>query len=86
MVKKRQKVKDNPYLSADSPEELGPSDRIAFEIFAERRDLRPSVDRIMNAGLDDDNTLRAMTMFRDAIGATDDPHRDPRACIADCGG
>ena len=41
----------NPYLTADSPEDLEPPNRIAYEIVSERRDLLPSVERIMNAEL-----------------------------------
>ena len=38
----------------------------------------------MNAGLAEDDTVRAMTMFRDALGAERDPNRDPRVAIARC--
>jgi hypothetical protein len=72
----------NPYLTTDSPEELSPPNRIAYEIFAARRDLQPSVERIMNAGLDEDATTRALSLFRDSLGNPGDPHRDPAAAIA----
>jgi len=67
--------------AADSPDDLGPSERIAHEIVAEFRDLSPSVERIMNAGLDDDERLQAMTLFQNSLGSIGDPHRDPRVAI-----
>jgi hypothetical protein len=36
----------------------------------------------MNAGLDDDATLRAMTLFQESLVTAGDPHRDPRVAIA----
>jgi hypothetical protein len=76
------KARPNPYLSAGTPDDLGPADRIAFDIIADRHDLLPSVERIMNAGLDQDSTVRALTLFRAALGVIGDPHRDPRVAIA----
>jgi hypothetical protein len=72
----------NPYLTTDSPDDLSPPNRIAYEIFATRRDLQPSVERIMNAGLDEDATTKALSLFRDSLGTPGDPHRDPAAAIA----
>lgn len=74
------------YLSAEELEALSPADRIAREIIAERRDLTPSVGRIMEAGLDDGATLQAIELFRDSLHNVGDPHRDPRAAIAAAGG
>ncbi len=85
MIRKRS-APTNPYLTSASPDDLGPTDRIAYEIIHVRRDVLPSVERIMNAGMDDAATLRAMTLFRDALTSTDDPHRDPRVAIANSGG
>ena len=51
--KRSTKAPRNPYLTAATPDDLGPANRIAYDIIAERRDLLPSVERIMNAGLDD---------------------------------
>jgi hypothetical protein len=76
------KPAENPYLTSSSVDELSPANRIAYEIVAARRDLVPSVERIMNAGLDQDATARALTLFRDSLTATGDPHRDPRVAIA----
>ena len=84
MIKKRTaKGPPNPYLTTASPDDLEPANRIAFDIVHERRDLLPSVERIMNAGLDDDATLQAISWFRDSLETTGDPHRDPRVAIAD---
>jgi hypothetical protein len=83
VIKKKQaKLPPNPYRTTASPDDLGPTDRIAFDIVAERRDLLPSVERIMNAGLDADAALRAMTLFGDSLHRAGDPHRDPRVAIA----
>ena len=76
------KASPNPYLTTESPDDLGPASRIAYDIVHDRRDVLPSVERIMNAGLDEEGTLRAMTLFRDALATTGDPHRDPRVAIA----
>jgi hypothetical protein len=83
VVRKRStKAPRNPYLTAATPDELGPADRIAYDIIAERRDLLPSVERIMNAGLDADGTVGALKLFRCSLTAAGDPNRDPRVAIA----
>jgi hypothetical protein len=81
-TKRATKASPNPYLTTASPDDLEPASRIAYDIVHDRRDVLPSVERIMNAGLDDEATLRAMTLFRDALITTGDPHRDPRVAIA----
>jgi hypothetical protein len=58
---------------------------IAHEILAERRDLLPSVERIMMAGLGSDGTLKAINLFRDSLGHPGDVHRDPKVAIAAAG-
>ena len=78
----KRKLPPNPYLTAATPEELGAPNKIAFEIVAERRDLLVSVERIMNAGLNEADTVSALDSFRRAIGTTNDPNRDPRVAIA----
>lgn len=85
MIKKPRrpaKPAENPYLTSGSAEELSPANRIAYEIVAQRRDLVPSVERIMNAGLDQDGTVRALSLFRESLTTIGDPHRDPRVAIA----
>lgn len=85
VIKKRAtKVQDNPYLTSATPDDLGPANRIAYDIVAERRDLLPSVERIMNAGLDEDGTVRALTLFRYSLTAVGDPNRDPRVAVSVC--
>jgi len=84
MVSRRQaKSPTNPYCGTASPDDLGPTERIAFDIIAGRRDLLPSVERIMKADLDDEARFRAITLFCDSLARTGDPHRDPRVPIAD---
>ena len=76
----------NPYQTSTPDATLSPANQIAFEIAAERRDLLPSVKVIMNAGLDDATTATALDLFRGALSAPGDPHRDPRAAIAKASG
>lgn len=76
----------NPYLTAATPDELEPANRIAYDLIHDRRDLLPSVERIMTADLDEAQRLRAMTLFRDSFAEVGDPHRDPRVAIAKSGG
>jgi hypothetical protein len=82
MIKKKpRKVARNPYLTTSSPDDLGPTDRIAFDIISDRPDLLPSVERIMTAGLDGDATNRAINLFRESLESGSDPNRDPRVAI-----
>jgi hypothetical protein len=71
-----------PYLQHGSIDDLGPADRIAREIITSRRDLLPSVARIMDAELGDDATFVAIGLFRDSLDQANDPNRDPRVAIA----
>jgi hypothetical protein len=80
------KPPQNPFLTTTTPDELPPAQRLAYDIVAERRDLVPSVARILNAGLDEDNTVGALTLFRSSIGVPGDANRDPRVAIAAVGG
>jgi len=76
----------NPYLTSSSPDDLGPANRIAYDIVAARRDLLPSVERIMNAGLDESGTVGALGLFQTSLASPGDPNRDPRVAIAEYGG
>lgn len=67
-------------------EDLAPRERLAHEIVTEYGDLLPSVARIMDAGLTEEQTVVALTTFRDSIGVDGDPNRDPRISIANAGG
>jgi hypothetical protein len=71
-----------PYLALVDIADLGPADRVARQILDVRRDLLPSVARIMDADLDPESTLVAMELFRESLESGSDPHRDPRAAIA----
>lgn len=63
-------------------EELSASEQMAHQIVSDFADLAPSVERIMDADLDDDQRERAITAFRDSLGTVGDPNRDPRVAIA----
>jgi hypothetical protein len=67
-------------------EELAPTERVAHEIVSQFGDLLPSVVRIMDAELDDDARLVAITSFQTSLGQEGDPNRDPRVAIANAGG
>jgi hypothetical protein len=81
MKRKPRKAAPNPYLTPSSPDDLGPTDRVAFDIIADRPDLLPSVERIMTAELDGDARYRAINLFRDSLESGSDPNRDPRVAI-----
>jgi hypothetical protein len=87
VIKKRSaKAPANPYLTAATADELGPANRLAHDIVAQRRDLLPSVERIMNAGLDEAATVSALSLFQASLEAPGDPNRDPRVAIVASGG
>lgn len=58
-----------------------PSEAIAFGIRSDRIDLAPSVQRIVNAGLNEQGTFQALTLFRDSLTSPGDPNRDPAVAI-----
>lgn len=63
-------------------EELAPTEQLAHQLVSDFGDLAPSVSRIMDAELDDDQRLWALEAFRDSLGDIGDPNRDPRVAIA----
>ena len=65
--------------------DMSPSQQAAEEILLQYPDLTPSVLKIMNADLSDEQRLRAITQFRTALSAAGDPNRDPKHAIANCG-
>lgn len=65
-----------------SIDDLAPRERLAHEIVSTYRDLLPSVVRIMDAELDEQQAVDALTAFRDSIDTAGDPNRDPRVAIA----
>lgn len=62
-------------------EESTASEVIAHDVIRQYNDLAPSVHRIMEADLTEAGRLHAMTMFRDSLGAVDDPMRNPLNAI-----
>lgn len=71
----------NQFQTSASPDDLTPANRIASEIVTERLDLLPSIEHIMNAGLDDETAATALGLFRTALTVPGDPHRDPRHAV-----
>lgn len=67
-------------------DDLPPRERLAHEIVSEYSDLLPSVERIMDADLTEEQGLAALTAFRASIGVAGDPNRDPRVTIANAAG
>lgn len=63
-------------------DDLAPRERMAHEIVSEYGDLLPSVERIMDAELTDEQGLAALTAFRASLDNPGDPNRDPRVTIA----
>jgi hypothetical protein len=66
-----------------SPDDLDAAEQIAHDIVSERRDLLPSVTRIMTADLGTERTLTALGLFRHALTRPGDMHRDPKIAIAE---
>jgi hypothetical protein len=60
---------------------LSEQQRLAHEIVIRRRDLTPSVERIMDTDLDDSVRSRALAAFSAALSSPGDPNRDPRIAI-----
>ncbi|CAB4596703.1 MAG: hypothetical protein F2534_20910 [Actinobacteria bacterium] len=70
------------HLRASLPADARAVDVLAFEILALRRDLLPSVERIMNTSGEVETAERALVLFRDSLSIAGDPNRDPRVAIA----
>ncbi|MFN8024532.1 MAG: hypothetical protein U0Q03_23595 [Acidimicrobiales bacterium] len=69
------------YLQTSLPADATAVDQLAFEILSGRRDLLPSVQRIIDAG-GEGGGERALRLFCDALDVIGDPNRDPRVAIA----
>ncbi|WP_040495668.1 hypothetical protein [Ilumatobacter nonamiensis] len=83
MAASKKKPSSTVWYDGDTPfEDLEPSKQVAHEIVDFHRDLAPSVDRIMTADLTETQRHHAIGLFQTALGAEDDPHRDPRVAIA----
>ncbi|MGK0275989.1 MAG: hypothetical protein ACI9N0_002376 [Ilumatobacter sp.] len=77
----------SPWFNGETPlDELPASDQVAHDIVLEFSDLKPSITRIMEADLDDDQRLNAIVAFRDSLQDPGNPNRDPRVAIANAGG
>ena len=61
---------------------LTPEQRIAHELVLRRRDITPSVQRIMDAPLSAAARGNALAAFGRALDTPGDPNRDPRVAIA----
>lgn len=83
---KAKKVVSRWSQGAADVEDLPPRERLAHEIVSQYADLLPSVVRIMDADLTEEQSLVALTAFRDSIGVAGDPNRDPRVTIANAAG
>jgi len=67
-------------------EDLAPNELLAHEVVTRYRDLSPSVVRIMEADLNEDQRNQALTAFRDSLDSIGDPNRDPRVAITNAAG
>jgi hypothetical protein len=66
---------------AQPPENPTPSEAAAYAILAERSDLAPSVEKIMQSDVGEQGRLHAIGLFRDSLGVDGDPMRYPANAI-----
>lgn len=64
-----------------APEDGTPSQVAAHHLIQRYSDLRPSVERILAAGLEEEQTLRALELFEASLGVVGDPNRNPVAAV-----
>jgi len=84
MVASKKKPAQTRWYNGETPfEDLVPSEQVAHEIVQFRRDLSPSVDRIMSADLTETERHRAIGLFQSSLVDLDDPHRNPDKAIAE---
>ena len=69
-----------------SVDDLAPRERLAHEIVSAHGDLLPSVERIIDAELTEEQGLAALTAFQVSLDTPGDPNRDPRVAIANATG
>ena len=67
--------------AATKPENRSPSEIVADEILTRYSDLAPSVNRIMQSGLDEAGQLHAITLFQRSLSVPGDPMRSPLNAI-----
>jgi hypothetical protein len=73
----------SPWCGPDvDTETLNPNERLAHEIVVQRRDLTPSVTRIMDAPLTEEARASALGAFGASLTTPGDPNRDPSVAIA----
>jgi hypothetical protein len=63
-------------------EDLSAPEQLAHSVVSQFRDLAPSVERIMDAEITEEQREQALTAFRDSLDQPGDPNRDPRVAIA----
>lgn len=63
-------------------DDLAPRERLAHEIVTAHIDLLPSVARIMDAEITEEQGLAALTAFHESLENPGDPNRDPAVAIA----
>ena len=68
--------------SEDLPPEDTPLKQLAADLRAVRAELAPSLDRITNSSLSEDDKLGAMRLFASALDDPWNPFRDPAKAIA----
>ncbi len=79
----KKKVPATRWHDGSTPiEELPADEQMAHQLVSERADLAPSVERIMNAELTDDQRTHALSAFHTSLDNPGDPNRDPRTAIA----
>ena len=81
MVAKKKKPITRWHDGITPIEELAPNELLAHEVVSRYGDLSPSVVRIMEADLDENQRNWALTAFRDSLVSIGDPNRDPRVAI-----
>ena len=68
-------------------EDLSETEQVAHAIVTERRDLEPSVARIMDSEtLDEEQRAVALTSFHDALSDPGVENRNPMVAITNAGG
>ena len=79
---KNKKAAASPWWDATVDiDTLDDEQRLAHEIVTRRRDLTPSVQRIMSSQLDAAVRGRALAAFDAALTVPGDPNRDPRVAL-----
>jgi hypothetical protein len=78
---KKRAAKKKPGARGELPENHTPSEAAAHALLEERRDLEPSVKRIMDSELTEPGRLHAIGLFRDSLTSPGDPNRTPANAV-----